>query len=257
MHWYYQFGWTVDTIICMEGLNHAITRHQNCIYNYSSLPCSPLVVAFGGRLQQSGRWIEKYSNKSGNPISKPNIGPVGVLLASKRARTVQRNFSLVRNFNYYILTLFSQGGRGAGRILHYPLQGFACTRVREEYSSLIHKWIRKQRCTDNTAKGRINVSQSQSHASMRRKVTITFQWMHWSCVSDQSEWLNPASQMPSDGPFQCDPRDPLEHQETSTTFLLFWRRTLIDATPIFHKIGLLKPSRPASFKRCLHVRRGT
>ena len=62
-------------------------------------------IAFGGRLQQSGRRIEKCSNKSGNPISKPNIGPVGVLLASKRAHS-SKIFSQARNF--YISNLLRE-----------------------------------------------------------------------------------------------------------------------------------------------------
>ena len=59
-------------------------------------------TAFGGRLQQSGHWIEKYSNKSGNPISKPNIGPVGVLLASKRAHS-SKNFFAGQKFQFLYL----------------------------------------------------------------------------------------------------------------------------------------------------------
>ena len=62
-------------------------------------------IAFGGRLQQSGRRIEKCSNKSGNPISKPNIGPVDVLLASKRAHS-SKIFSQARNF--YISNLLRE-----------------------------------------------------------------------------------------------------------------------------------------------------
>ena len=63
----------------------------------------------------------------------------------------------------------------------------------KEYISLFHKRIRKQRCTEYTAKGHITVPHSQSRkspdswnvsreidfaqASTRRKMTITFQWM--------------------------------------------------------------------------------